>query len=122
MSSRRDGQNVVGIPGKAVGEVRRFDLLFARAGIFERHKKRGAVVEIRGNVGEAVTLGIASGDDVVADFPDLAVVVGEQGGFDFFVLGGAVVLIGADQRDFLADVFVQEAWRARGDRIRNFAR
>ena len=31
-----------------------------------------------------------------------------KSGFDFFVLGGAVVLVGADEGDFLADVFVQE--------------
>src|SRR5207249_3590906 len=32
----------------------------------------------------------------------------QQGGFDLLVLGGAAFLIGADQRDFLTHVFVQE--------------
>src|SRR5277367_3336812 len=100
------GQNIVGIPRKAVGEVRGFDLLFARAGILERHKKRRAVIEIRRNVGEAEAFGVASGDDVVTDFPNLPVVVGEKSGLDLFVLGGAVVLIGADERHFLANIFV----------------
>ena len=66
------------------------------------------VVEIRGDFGETIALGVAAGDDVVADFPDLAVVVGEQRGFDFFALQGAVVVVGVDERDFFADVFVEE--------------
>ena len=103
-----DGEDVVCVPGKIVGEIRGFDLLFARAGIFERHEKRGAVIEIRGDVGEAIAFGVGAGDDVVADFPDLAVVVGEKRGFDFFVLRGAAVLIRADEGDFAADVFVEE--------------
>src|SRR5580698_2784051 len=30
------GQNIIGIPRKAVSQVRGFDLLFARAGVFKR--------------------------------------------------------------------------------------
>ena len=104
----RHGEHVVGVPGKIVREVGSLDLLLARAGIFERHEQRGPVVKIRGNFREAVALGKHACDDVVADSPNRAVVVGEQSGFDFFMLGGAAVLIRADQRDFLAHVFVEK--------------
>ena len=67
------------------------------------------IVEIRGDFGEAIALGVAAGDDVVADLPDLAVVVGEQSGFDFFVFQIAVFVgVGVDERDLFADVFVEE--------------
>ena len=71
-------------------------MLLAGAGIFQRHQQSRPVVKIGGDFGESVALGIGSGNDIVADSPDLAVVIGEKGGFDFLVFGGAAVLIGAD--------------------------
>ena len=67
------------------------------------------IVEIRGDFWETIALGVAAGDDVVSDFPYLAVVVGEQRGFDFFVFQIAVFVgVGVDERDFFADIFVEE--------------
>ena len=67
------------------------------------------VIEIRGDFGKSKALAVFAGDDVVADFPNLSVVVGKQSGFDFFALEIAiVVVVGVDERDFFADVFVEE--------------
>ena len=105
------GENVVGVPGKIGGEVGSFNLLLARARVLERHEQGGTVVEIGRDFRKAVGVGVRASDDVVTDFPDLAVVVGKQSGFDFFVFGGAVVHVRADEGDFFADVLVEELGR-----------
>ena len=83
----RDGKDVIGIPRQIARQVRGFNLLLFRAGVFQRHQQRGALVEIRRDFGEAITLGKHSGHDVVADFPDRPVVIGKQGRLDLFALG-----------------------------------
>src|SRR5229473_4637923 len=61
----RDGKDVIGIPGQIAREIRGFDLLFFRAGVFEGHQQRGALVEIRRDFGEAIALGKHSGNEIV---------------------------------------------------------
>ena len=107
----RDRQHVVGIPGKIAGQVGGFDLLLARAGIFQRHQQRGAIEEVCGDFRKAKAFGVHPGDDVVANFPHWAVVVRQQRGLDLLVLGGAIFLVGADQGHFLAHVLVQQLRR-----------
>src|SRR5579859_40093 len=103
-----NGQDVVGVPGQIGGQIGSFDLVLARAGIVQRHEQGGTVEQIGGNFRESIALGVDAGDNIVANFPDRAVIVGEQSGLYFFALGGAVVLVSANQSDFLADIFVQE--------------
>ena len=83
----RHGKDVIGVPRQIARQVRGFNLLLFRAGVFQRHQQRGALVEIRRDFGEAITLGKHSGHDVVADFPDRPVVIGKQGSLDLFALG-----------------------------------
>src|SRR5258708_5751759 len=61
----RDGENVIGIPGQIAREVGSFDLLLFRAGVFEGHQQRGALVEIRRHFGKAIALGKHSSNDIV---------------------------------------------------------
>ncbi len=104
----RNGENVIRVPRQIVCEIGSLDLLLLRTGIFERHQQRGAVVEIGGHFGKAIALRIQSSHDVVANFPDGAVVVREQGGLDLFALGRGIFLVRPHQRDFLADILVEE--------------
>ncbi len=92
----------------SITALRGFYLLLARAGVFQRHQECRPIEEVRGHFRKTVALRVHAGDDVIADFPDGPVVVGQQYGFDLFMLGGPAVLVRVHQGDFLADVFVEE--------------
>ena len=104
-------ENVIRVPRKIACKIGSFNLLLARPGIFKRHQQRRAVEQIRGNFREAIGLGIAARDNVVADFPDWPVVVRKQGCLDLFAFRRSVVHVRANERNFFAHVFVQQLGR-----------
>ena len=81
-------QNIIGAPGNIRRQVRGFNGLAWRAAIIEQPKKRGPVVKISGEIGEAITVGGHAGDDFVSDLPDGAAgIVGEQRGLGLLEIG-----------------------------------
>ena len=103
-----DSENVIGVPIHVAREVGSFDALGFDAAIFEHPDERGAAVEIFGEIGKAIGVDRHAGDDFVADFPDWAVVIGEKHGFCFDPSRRAAVFFRAYERDFLADIFLEE--------------
>ncbi len=104
-------EHVVGAPGKIAREVGRLHLLLFRPAVSECPQKRGAVIEIFGQIREANSGGIEAGDNFISDFPDRPVVVGNQRGFHFFHFSGAGDLARAQQGHFAAHVFRQQFCR-----------
>ncbi len=74
------------------------------------HQRRPAV-QVLGDLGEPVLVGVHAGDDLVADLPHRCVVEGQQARADFLLAAGPVVHARADERDVAADVLLQQPLR-----------
>ena len=85
--------------------------MLALAAVVDLPHQRRPAVQILGDLGEAVLVGVHAGDDLVADLPHRRVVEGQQPRADFFLAAGAVVHARADERDVAADVFLQQPLR-----------
>ena len=107
----RDGQHVVGHPRHVRRQVRRLDPMLALAAVVDLPHQRRPAVQVLGDLGEAVLVGVHAGDDLVADLPHRRVVEGQQPRADFFLAAGAVVHARADERDVAADVLLQQPLR-----------
>ena len=107
----RHGQHVVGHPRHVRRQVRRLDAVLPLPGVVDLPHQRWPAVQVLGDLGEPVLLGVHAGDDLVADLPHRRVVEGQQSPGDFLLTAGAVVHARADQRDVAADVLLQQALR-----------
>ncbi len=104
----RDGEHVVGVPRQLAGKVRRLDPMRLRAAIGQRPDERWPAVQVVRQLRKPDVIGVHAGDDFLADTPHRRVVVAEELRFDFFLMCGAVLLHGADERDLTTDVLAQQ--------------
>ena len=104
----RDGEHVVGVPGKLRRQIRRFNSLLCAAGVLQRPDQGRTAEQVSRQLGESNVVGMEPGDDLVSNLPDRPVVVAQEVRADFFLDAAAVLLHGADQRDIAADVFPQQ--------------
>ena len=106
------GEHVIGVPVHLIGQVRSLHRLLTCLAIVQQPDQCRLAVEVFRQVGKDVAVSSHAGDNFVSHLPNGPVVVRQEHGLHGNFLGGIVFRDDADQRQFLADIFLQELLRA----------